>query len=96
MVVIAVITLAGLSVLASPLFALILVAIFGGLAVVVFVVLRGNREIAKPGAGGGAGPADKSAFRGGPGPMPRDGGAPASGEGAPRGGEAAGTSRSES
>jgi hypothetical protein len=71
--------LVGLSVLASPLFAVILCAIFGGLAVVLLILLRGNRE---PGAGGGAGPADRSAFRGGPGPTPRDGGAPASGEGA--------------
>jgi hypothetical protein len=72
--------LVGLSVLASPLIAVILCAIFGGLAVVLLILLRGNR--AKPGAGGGAGPADRSAFRGGPGPTPRDGGAPTSGEGA--------------
>jgi hypothetical protein len=72
--------LVGLSVLASPLIAAILCVISGGLAVVLLMLLHGSRD--NPGAGGGAGPPDRSAFRGGPGPTPRDGGAPASGEGA--------------
>ena len=79
----------GMSILASPLIGvvigLLVVAVLAGL----FVAGRAGREAS--GTGAGEGPAGRSSFRGGPGPMPRSGGAPASGEGEAKAGEAAGT-----
>ena len=78
----------GMSILASPLIglliALLAIAILAG-----FFFARQASRASSP-AGGAGGTAGRSSFRGGPGPMPKSGGAPASGEGEARAGEAAG------
>jgi hypothetical protein len=86
--------LIGLSVLASPLIAVILallVAVFGA-----FVLVASRAGRASHDESSASGPAGRSAYRGGPRPSPPGGGAPVSGEGHSHGGETAGTGRSDS
>ena len=75
-----------LSVLASPIIAVVIALLAVG-AVAVLLVARRGREGA---AGGGAGGGRSAPFEGGPAPAPRSGGEPVSGEGHASGGETAG------
>ena len=81
--------LIGFSVLASPLIAFLLVVIAIGALVAAFVARRGGKEVEEGEGGGAARSGNRSSFDGGPSPLPPSSGAPASGEGEARGGEAA-------
>ena len=72
--------LIGLSILASPLLAIIIAVVVVLAIAAVFFARRSSRQ-AGASPGGSASTGDRSAYEGGPSAQPRSGGAPVSGEG---------------
>jgi hypothetical protein len=83
--------LIGLSVLASPIIAVIIVVLAVGGVAGLFALARGRRG----GEGSRGGSRSKASYAGGPAPPPRSGGEPVSGEGHSHGGETAGQRASQ-